>query len=121
MVERIYIDLDALIDVQLFDDEHEEWNWHRMTVRDYLGLACDDLPTAADVVSRKECDYWHEKCSSYEQTILRLAQNMPQIVRCKDCKWHEGNLVASDKWLPCMEMLRDGQWFCADGERREDA
>ena len=34
-----------------------------------------------------------------------------QVVRCKDCKWHE---KADCVW-------NDAEWFCADGERREDA
>ena len=41
-------------------------------------------------------------------------------VRCKDCKnYRPGNIVA-----PCLKVLRgenaDDNWFCADGERREE-
>lgn len=44
-------------------------------------------------------------------------QGMQELVRCKDCKWRE-NTGASTKWLPCMEIKTNGNWFCADGERR---
>lgn len=43
-----------------------------------------------------------------------------EIVRCKYCKWWD--VEAQDKapkWLPCMAVNKGGEWFCADGERKE--
>ena len=41
------------------------------------------------------------------------------LVRCKDCKyWHE-TIYDTPKWMPCMYVQTSGNWFCADGERRE--
>lgn len=51
----------------------------------------------------------------------------PEIVRCKDCKHlfdgeHNANccevLMKKAKWLT--EITVDMNWYCADGERRED-
>lgn len=44
-----------------------------------------------------------------------------RVVRCKDCKYRD----PEDKWCDCggMEGLilpRQDDWFCADGERRDD-
>lgn len=36
--------------------------------------------------------------------------NFVKVVRCKDCKWFNTVLCVSEY----------GEWFCADGERRED-
>lgn len=44
-----------------------------------------------------------------------------EIVRCKDCKFRdEGYRRTTVKWLPCMEMMTGGNWFCGSAERRED-
>ncbi len=42
------------------------------------------------------------------------------VVRCKDCKWHEDE-EAGMVWCPneIGNWVKD-DWFCADGERRED-
>lgn len=48
----------------------------------------------------------------------------PEIVRCKDCKY--GDAVKNAKDEPMIECallyegwLKEPDWFCADGERRE--
>lgn len=42
------------------------------------------------------------------------------VVRCKDCKWHEDEELGM-VWCPneIGNWVKD-DWFCADGERRED-
>ena len=56
------------------------------------------------------------------QTITDI-QNAPtvdavEVVRCKDCK-HRTELCG-DGWHPCTDMAVNDNWYCADGERRED-
>lgn len=51
------------------------------------------------------------------ENAARLLKDQPQVVRCKDCKWHE-NADNSPMWLPCIEMKTNGNWFCADGEAK---
>lgn len=44
------------------------------------------------------------------------------VVRCKDCKWALPN-EASNDWVNCGNCFETAQrkdWYCADGERRED-
>ena len=54
------------------------------------------------------------------RVILKNAET--EIVRCKDCKFrNEGYRRTTVKWLPCMEMMTGGNWFCGSAERREDA
>ena len=41
------------------------------------------------------------------------------VVRCKDCK-HRTELCGVG-WHPCTDMAVNSNWYCADGERKEDA
>ena len=80
-----YIDIDGIIDAQLYDDEHEEWSVQRMTVRDYLWLGCDELPSAADVrpVVRSK---WERIEVLY---VTENPNNMPEAIVsmfCPECK-----------------------------------
>ena len=53
--------------------------------------------------------------------VFLVIDAMPDaIVRCKDCKyWHE-TIYDTPKWMPCMSVQTSGDWFCADGERKEE-
>lgn len=42
-----------------------------------------------------------------------------ELVRCKDCKHWERDVIFSDGWCRGKHQ-GDPDWFCADGERRED-
>ena len=47
------------------------------------------------------------------------AADVVEVVRCKDCKWS----VREDLGYGCQQNIRiatNGNWFCADGERRTD-
>ena len=53
------------------------------------------------------------------------ALKQPEVVRCKDCKWR-GNkkkcivaFVADKQEFPLFFYDNRGNWFCADGERKE--
>lgn len=56
-------------------------------------------------------------------------QRMTELVRCKDCKWYEIYQLKKDgtddrRYKPsyCVNLAfhASPDWFCADGERRED-
>lgn len=56
-----------------------------------------------------------------DQLILERIGLQPTIdalpvVRCKDCKWFGGKY---DDYCIRDEYNHAGEWFCADGERRE--
>ena len=42
----------------------------------------------------------------------------PDVVRCKDCIYHE-NQGTSFGWIPCMEIMTGDNWFCGSGKRKE--
>ena len=47
-----------------------------------------------------------------------------EVVRCKDCKHFHDGIYNVEYWMECDEYkiaLSSDDWFCADGERREDA
>ena len=79
--------------------------------------------TIKEAIETLEANY-PDAC--YEQ--LRKAVNVaisalkqPEIIRCKDCKYHdEGYRRISVKWLPCMDIRPGSNWFCGSAERREE-
>jgi hypothetical protein len=54
--------------------------------------------------------------------VRELLNEQPEIVLCKDCMYWKEEQARSmqTKWLPCMEVQTNKNWFCADGERRDD-
>ena len=54
------------------------------------------------------------------------AEIVQELVRCKDCRWWDtdgygiefGN--EGDGWCDHIERDTHGDWFCADGERKDD-
>lgn len=74
-----------------------------------------------------ECDTdWSEYADDYISYSKFAIDNAPTIdavpvVRCKDCKYRD----PEDKKCDCghailWQLPRDDDWFCADGERRDD-
>ena len=66
----------------------------------------------------KVCDPYHDW-----DVPQMTADEVAGIVRCKDCKWwdtdweperHEGH------FCPLTELFPKEDWFCAEGERRDD-
>ena len=67
------------------------------------------------------CEYEeHVACKTCLMAdALAMLKEQSQIVRCKDCKWHD-NADISSKWLPCISMKTNPNWFCADGVKRDE-
>ena len=68
-----------------------------------------------------ECPYYEVEDKPFNcrdailMDVLTLLKEQPEIVRCKNCKFWLDTI----KCPLCSEgMLTDGNWFCADGERR---
>lgn len=51
---------------------------------------------------------------------IKLIQEAPEIVQCKDCKHYDGD--ENSRLGTCLEngVCSTPEWFCADGERRTD-
>lgn len=43
------------------------------------------------------------------------------VVRCKDCKHYHRNVHdrGDDSYCDVLNMEREAEWYCADGERRD--
>lgn len=55
--------------------------------------------------------------------VADVLRKMPTIdavpvVRCKDCRWRTDSEYI--RWHPCDEVAVNDDWFCADGERKDD-
>ena len=76
--------------------------------------------------AKKKIYDFHKITSVYENLcnndldVVMLLEELPEaVVRCKDCKNYDTPtgicLLASMDWSK-----HDGDWFCADGERRTE-
>jgi hypothetical protein len=53
-----------------------------------------------------------------EGALLELPSAKPEIIRCKDCKYQDEEYRnTSTKWLPCMDVQTDNNWYCGSAER----
>lgn len=63
-----------------------------------------------------KCDYRE----LIEQILDAPTVDAEPVVRCKDCKYWEYDVIFSDGWCRGKHQ-GNPSWFCADGERKEDA
>ena len=55
-----YIDADLCVEMQIYDDEHEEWSIWNGTIEDLLNQWTEQgCPPSADVVERKIGEWRH--------------------------------------------------------------
>ena len=67
----------------------------------------------------RQVDAHTNACETKKPTDFPVVDAV-EVVRCKDCKYWERDVIFQDGW--CRGTRRgDPNWFCADGERREDA
>lgn len=77
------------------------------------------LNEAADKDGPFEDMPMHYSAQSFRDTMrCRPTIDAVPVVRCKDCKYWKDQ-SETPKWLPCSEIRTNGNWFCADGERRD--
>ena len=75
----------------------------------------EQLPSAQPDLSEYSDKLWR---AAYERG---KKEAQADIVRCKDCKYHDENWRrVSPMWLPCMDMRMGSNWYCGYAERRED-
>jgi hypothetical protein len=73
----------------------------------------DDL-----IINKSHCDRDGSRfvyCDDIEPTA-----DVVEVVRCKDCVHHKNAPKTTDVWCERIDGLLQKDWFCADGERRED-
>jgi len=84
----------------------------------------------------KVLEWMHRQKETTEQWSMRIAienyvDDMPEaVVRCKDCKYasmtYDGECKYCQRWKEkydgeSVSLYLDGDFYCAFGERREDA
>ncbi len=86
----------------------------------------------ADALRKKISDVYENK-NIYQMIDEVSTVDAVSVVRCKDCKWWDKldgtsygycqackHWYMSDHWEISIYRTYEGDWFCADGERRED-
>lgn len=91
-----YVDLNETVTATYYDEQHEEWNHHLVTIEDVLSEVCDDY------------------------TVLPRAQM--EIIYCKDCKhsehWYRDKRRCFLWDEDGIDVWDDG--FCNYGKREQD-
>lgn len=54
-----------------------------------------------------------------ELGLKSVPSAQPEIIRCKDCKYWEYDVIFADGWCRGKHQ-GNPEWFCADAERRTD-
>jgi hypothetical protein len=73
----------------------------------------------------KGCEYWvnnhkgEDLLITYSSVVelLELLKEQKAIVRCADCRHAD---ISPSGLIKCRGIFRSREWYCADGERRED-
>lgn len=71
-------------------------------------------------------EYHHTKkqVEEIKNGVQKLPSAQPEIIRCKDCKnWDttwQNDWAKNYHYCPLIDGIRNGDWYCADAERRTD-
>lgn len=87
----------------------------------------DDLIRREDALNcfHSWIDTYGDLCSADEMEEYQAIEALPSvdIVHCKDCMywdtdWTPTRADLGEHWCPMTDMIKPGDWFCADGERK---
>ena len=71
-----------------------------------------------------DTEEWREVLKSANEMILELPSAQPEVIRCKDCKYWdttwESDYAPNYHFCPMLGRMREGDFYCADAERRTD-
>ena len=77
------------------------------------------------LIRRLENRTYRAKGKFIEMINEQPAVDVVEVVRCKDCKYAhmtmDGECKYCDIWFPDEKEYMDGDYYCASGERRDDA
>ena len=92
------------------------------------GNNCESCPYQYEGLTETETckgDLLYDAAEEFERLYSRIPS---KLVRCKDCLYHtdaypydeEDELIPSNAvFCQHFEVIRDKEWFCADGKRKE--
>ena len=83
----------------------------------------EELKMCARCQIRWERDKAMEQLAEHHIPFMCVAEDVVEVVRCKDCKnwdttWQDG-WAKNYHYCPLIDGTRNGDWFCAYGEKRE--
>ena len=79
----------------------------------------DAIETAINGCASWDGGYFPSMDEPIKEEFEAVYDKCIEIVRCKDCKHWERDVVFSDGWCRGKHQ-GNPDWFCADGERREE-
>jgi len=95
-----------------------------------VGMNLIDYNQAVEALDKERQLLVNREQYGAENVLVKHALNViaelpvirqPEIVRCKDCKSGEvGELLYGEYYCLKYGYYRNGDWFCADGERSND-
>ena len=86
-----------------------------ISVKDALNAMCDSCDVVHAICA-------HYPCKHYEAVECTPSADVVEVVRCKDCKHYDNGFCYNPNTYDD-EKTRGNtipNWFCADGERREE-
>ena len=63
-------------------------------------------------------DGWVIIAEADERGVEVRLKESRELVMCKNCKYAQTDVMYHDIW--CDGIIRNPDWFCADGERRDE-
>ena len=89
---------------------------------------CDNCEKEMNEDSCEDCHRKYQNCSASKKIIEKVINNLPsaepEIIRCKDCEnWDttwQNDWAKGCHYCPLIDGIRNGDWYCADAERRTD-
>lgn len=77
---------------------------------EYRNEWCEKIVDSPHPDIIRDCQYWHKR------------KDMVEVIRCKDCKnWDttwQNDWAKNYHYCPLIDGTRNGDWYCADAERR---
>ena len=86
-----------------------------------------------DLISRRAVKKWLARWDGYisadiiarmQYRVIDIPSAQPEIIQCKDCKnWDttwQNDWAKNYHYCPLIDAQRNGNWYCADAERRAD-
>lgn len=83
---------------------------HRKKVQTKSTVSCLECPYSEPKQIKEWCMH------GLMDDIYALLKEQPEIVRCEDCAFRDPR----DGMCEHVLQIRDPDWYCADGERRDD-
>lgn len=86
----------------------------------------DDLIRRGDVLGNINKRRYHFGKAAFDEAYKAVykapAVDAVHVVRCRECKYSE-QCAETDQRVWCIKrgMSKANEWYCADGERKEDA